>query len=312
MDMGDLEWEKGIIILVKNIVVYCYYLDGIVIVINVIDILGYVDFGGEVECGLFMVDGVLLLVDVFEGLLLQMWFVLCKVLVVYLLVILVVNKIDWFDVCIVEVVDVSYDLLLDVVFDFDDEVVVVVEYVLGLLMLYVFGCVGVVSIMVLFDGQVFDGINLDLLFEVFEKYVLLLKGELDVLLQVLVINLDVLIFLGWLVLICIYNGCICKGQQVVWICQVDGQQIVIIVKIIELLVIEGVECKLIDVVVVGDIVVVVGLFEIMIGDMLVVFVNFVVLFRIIVDELVILVIIGINILLLVGKVGGYKFIVCMV
>lgn len=94
MDTGDLEREKGITILAKNTAVHRHHPDGTVTVINVIDTPGHADFGGEVERGLSMVDGVLLLVDASEGPLPQTRFVLRKALAAHLPVILVVNKTD--------------------------------------------------------------------------------------------------------------------------------------------------------------------------------------------------------------------------
>ncbi len=78
MDSGDLEKEKGITILAKNTAVHRHNPDGTMTVINVIDTPGHADFGGEVERGLSMVDGVLLLVDASEGPLPQTRFVLRK------------------------------------------------------------------------------------------------------------------------------------------------------------------------------------------------------------------------------------------
>ena len=121
MDSGDLEREKGITILAKNTAVHRHHPDGSVTVINVIDTPGHADFGGEVERGLSMVDGVLLLVDASEGPLPQTRFVLRKALAAHLPVILVVNKTDRPDARIAEVVEASHDLLLDVASDLDDE-----------------------------------------------------------------------------------------------------------------------------------------------------------------------------------------------
>ena len=108
MDSGDLEREKGITILAKNTSVR---LDGTKI--NIIDTPGHADFGGEVERGLTMVDGVLLLVDASEGPLPQTRFVLRKALEARLPVVLVVNKIDRPDARIEEVVNEVYELFLD-------------------------------------------------------------------------------------------------------------------------------------------------------------------------------------------------------
>src|ERR671924_837963 len=108
LDSNDLEREKGITILAKNTAVR--YGD---IKINIIDTPGHADFGGEVERGLTMVDGVLLLVDASEGPLPQTRFVLRKALEAKLPVILVVNKVDRPDARIAEVVDDVYELFID-------------------------------------------------------------------------------------------------------------------------------------------------------------------------------------------------------
>src|ERR1700755_2772183 len=113
MDSGDLEKEKGITILAKNTAVHRGHPDGSMTVINVIDTPGHADFGGEVERGLSMVDGVLLLVDASEGPLPQTRFVLRKALEAQLPVILVINKVDRPDARIAEVVDACYELFID-------------------------------------------------------------------------------------------------------------------------------------------------------------------------------------------------------
>src|SRR6266700_4331348 len=108
LDSGDLEREKGITILAKNTAVHRGGLT-----INIIDTPGHADFGGEVERGLSMADGVLLLVDASEGPLPQTRFVLHKTLQARLPVILVINKVDRADARIAEVVDACYELFLD-------------------------------------------------------------------------------------------------------------------------------------------------------------------------------------------------------
>ena len=128
MDSGDLEREKGITILAKNTAiryrgpaaVAAGKPDGVTI--NVIDTPGHADFGGEVERGLSMVDGVVLLVDASEGPLPQTRFVLRKALAAKLPVILVVNKVDRADARIAEVVAETTDLLLGLASDLSDEV----------------------------------------------------------------------------------------------------------------------------------------------------------------------------------------------
>ena len=108
MDSMDLEREKGITILAKNTAVH--YGD---LTINIVDTPGHADFGGEVERGLTMVDGVLLLVDASEGPLPQTRFVLRKTLEARLPVICVINKIDRPDARPAEVLDAVYELFID-------------------------------------------------------------------------------------------------------------------------------------------------------------------------------------------------------
>ena len=108
LDSMDLEREKGITILAKN--TSLRYKD---VKLNIVDTPGHADFGGEVERGLTMVDGVLLLVDASEGPLPQTRFVLRKALEARLPVILVVNKVDRPDARVAEVVDEVYELFLD-------------------------------------------------------------------------------------------------------------------------------------------------------------------------------------------------------
>src|SRR5665648_816576 len=127
MDSGDLEREKGITILAKNTAVHyrgpaakAVGEDGITI--NVIDTPGHADFGGEVERGLSMVDGVVLLVDASEGPLPQTRFVLRKALAALLPVIIVVNKTDRPDARIAAVVEETHDLLLGLAADLHEDV----------------------------------------------------------------------------------------------------------------------------------------------------------------------------------------------
>ncbi|MDQ1745373.1 MAG: GTP-binding protein, partial [Pseudonocardiales bacterium] len=113
MDSNDLEREKGITILAKNTAVNYVSPDGERMIINIIDTPGHADFGGEVERGLSMVDGIVLLVDASEGPLPQTRFVLRKALSAKLPVILVINKVDRPDARIAEVVDETYELFLE-------------------------------------------------------------------------------------------------------------------------------------------------------------------------------------------------------
>ena len=116
MDSGDLEREKGITILAKNTAIRytgAAATDGEPMTINIIDTPGHADFGGEVERGLSMVDGIVLLVDASEGPLPQTRFVLRKALNADMPVVLVVNKVDRADARIAEVVDETYELFMD-------------------------------------------------------------------------------------------------------------------------------------------------------------------------------------------------------
>jgi GTP-binding protein len=312
LDSGDLEREKGITILAKNTAVHRQHLDGSVTVINVIDTPGHADFGGEVERGLSMVDGVLLLVDASEGPLPQTRFVLRKALAAHLPVILVVNKTDRADARITEVVDASHDLLLDVADDLDDEAAKAAEEALGLPTLYASGRAGVASTVQPADGQVPDGDNLDPLFDVLLQHIPPPSGDPDAPLQALVTNLDASAFLGRLALVRIHNGRLRKGQQVAWLREIDGEPVVASAKITELLVTEGVERSPTEEAIAGDIVAVAGIPEIMIGDTLADIANPVALPRITVDEPAISVTVGTNTSPLAGKVSGHKLTARMV
>jgi GTP-binding protein len=312
LDSGDLEREKGITILAKNTAVHRHHPDGGITVINVIDTPGHADFGGEVERGLSMVDGVLLLVDASEGPLPQTRFVLRKALAAHLPVILVVNKTDRPDARISAVVEASHDLLLDVASDLDDEAAAAAERALDLPTLYASGRAGVVSTVAPADGDVPEGANLDPLFDVLMKHIPAPKGNPEAPLQALVTNLDASPFLGRLALIRIYNGRLRKGQTVAWMRHVDGAPVITSARITELLATVGVERSPTEEAIAGDIVAVAGLPEIMIGDTLADPDHAHALPRITVDEPAISVTIGTNSSPLAGKVSGHKLTARMV
>ena len=312
LDSGDLEREKGITILAKNTAVHRHHADGSVTVINVIDTPGHADFGGEVERGLSMVDGVLLLVDASEGPLPQTRFVLRKALAAHLPVILVVNKTDRPDARIAEVVSDSHDLLLDVATDLDAEAQKAAEHALGLPTLYASGRAGVASTIEPANGEVPEGENLDALFDVLLEHIPRPTGDPEAPLQALVTNLDASAFLGRLALVRIYNGKLRKGQQVAWMREVDGVPVVTNAKITELLATEGVDRSPTEEAIAGDIVAVAGLPEIMIGDTLADTEHAHALPRITVDEPAISVTIGTNTSPLAGKVSGHKLTARMV
>lgn len=302
MDSGDLEREKGITILAKNTAVHRHHPDGSVTVINVIDTPGHADFGGEVERGLSMVDGVVLLVDASEGPLPQTRFVLRKALAASLPVILVVNKTDRPDARIAEVVEESHDLLLDLASDLDDEAAEAAELALDLPVLYASGREGKASTEQPENGNAPDAPNLDALFDVLLKCVPAPKGDAAAELQAHVTNLDASPFLGRLALVRIHNGTLRKGQNVAWM-SAEGTKTV---KITELLATVGVERNPAEEAVAGDIVAVAGIPEIMIGDTLADPENPVALPRITVDEPAISVTVGINTSPLAGRNGGTK------
>lgn len=308
MDSGDLEREKGITILAKNTAVHRHNPDGTVTVINVIDTPGHADFGGEVERGLSMVDGVVLLVDASEGPLPQTRFVLRKALAASLPVILVVNKTDRPDARIEEVVEESHDLLLDLASDLDDEASEAAELALDLPVLYASGREGKASTARPENGHAPAAENLDELFEVLLKYVPAPKGDAAKPLQAHVTNLDASPFLGRIGLVRIHNGTLRKGQNVAWMTP-EGTKTV---KITELLQTIGVERKPGEEAIAGDIVAVAGIPDIMIGDTLADVENPVALPRITVDEPAISVTIGTNTSPLVGRVQGHKLTARMV
>ena len=308
MDSGDLEREKGITILAKNTAVHRDNPDGTVPVINVIDTPGHADFGGEVERGLSMVDGVVLLVDASEGPLPQTRFVLRKALAASLPVIIVVNKTDRPDARIEEVVTEAQDLLLDLASDLDDEAAAAAEALLDLPVLYASGREGKASMNRPEDGQAPDTENLDVLFDVLMEHVPAPKGDSAAPLQAHVTNLDASDFLGRLALVRIHNGELRKGQNVAWM-HADGVKNV---KITELLKTVGVNREPGEVAVAGDIVAVAGIPEIMIGDTLADIENPVALPTITVDEPAISVVIGTNTSPLVGRVKGHKLTARMV
>ena len=157
MDSMDLEREKGITILAKNTAVRHEAPDGSAVTINIIDTPGHADFGGEVERGLEMVDGVLLLVDASEGPLPQTRFVLRKALAKQLPIVLVVNKTDRSDARIAEVVEETYELFLDLLDDAD-------THVLDFPVVYASARAGRASLTVPADGDMPDSPDLGPLF----------------------------------------------------------------------------------------------------------------------------------------------------
>ncbi|MGH3925653.1 MAG: GTP-binding protein, partial [Pseudonocardiaceae bacterium] len=192
LDSGDLEREKGITILAKNTAVTRSTPDGAV-TINVVDTPGHADFGGEVERGLSMVDGVLLLVDASEGPLPQTRFVLRKALAARLPVVLVVNKVDRPDARIAAVVDETHDLLLDLATDLATDVA---DAVLDMPVLYASARAGRASLNRPPDGELPDAEDLTPLFDAILRHVPPPAGDAEAPLQAHVTNLDASTFLG--------------------------------------------------------------------------------------------------------------------
>jgi GTP-binding protein len=202
MDSGELEREKGITILAKNTAVR--YGD---VKINIIDTPGHADFGGEVERGLTMVDGALLLVDASEGPLPQTRFVLRKALEARLPVILVVNKVDRPDARIQAVVDEVYELFLDL--DADEEQ-------FDFPIVYCNARAGLASL----DPESV-GTDLAPLFELLLDRIPAPRHDPEHGLQALVTNLDASPYFGRLALCRVLNGTIRRGQTLAW-CRADG------------------------------------------------------------------------------------------
>ena len=268
MDSGDLEREKGITILAKNTAIAYKGKNsgGKEITINVIDTPGHADFGGEVERGLSMVDGVVLLVDASEGPLPQTRFVLRKALESNLPVILLVNKTDRPDARIDEVVEETHDLLLGLASDIHEDVPELdVDAILDLPVIYASGRAGRASMNKPADGTMPDNDDLEPLFEAIMKYIPAPKYDDEHPLQAHVTNLDASPFLGRLALLRIFNGTLRKGQQVAWVRQDGTTQNV---KITELLKTKALERFPTDEANPGDIVAVAGIEEITIGETL--------------------------------------------
>ena len=287
MDSMDLEREKGITILAKNTAVK----RGDTIV-NIIDTPGHADFGGEVERGLEMVDGVILLVDASEGPLPQTRFVLRKALQKNLPVILLINKVDRPDSRIAEVVDEAYGLFLDL--DANEEQI---EFPI----VYASAKAGRASRNRPEDGGMPDKENLDELFETIFSAIPAPTYHEGAPLQAHVTNLDSSPFLGRLALCRVREGVIKKGQSVTWI-KTDGTTER--VKISELLITEALERVPALEAHPGDIIAVAGIETITLGETLADLENAHALPLITVDEPSISMTIGINTSPLAGKSGN--------
>jgi len=289
MDSGDLEREKGITILAKNTAVKHGGLT-----INIIDTPGHADFGGEVERGLSMVDGVVLLVDASEGPLPQTRFVLRKTLEAGLPVILVINKVDRPDARIAEVVDACYELFIDL-----DANETQIEFPI----VYASARAGRASLNRPEDGGLPDAENLEPLFEVIREFVPAPSYDPAAPMRAQVTNLDASSYLGRIALCRVFSGEVTKGQQAAW-CRRDGT--IQRVKITELFLTEALDRVPTAKAGPGDIIAVAGIADIMIGETLADPDDPRPLPLITVDEPAISMTLGVNNSPLVGQVKGSK------
>ena len=260
MDSMDLEREKGITILAKNTAVRYPRGPQGPVTFNIVDTPGHADFGGEVERGLAMVDGVLLLVDASEGPLPQTRFVLRKALQARLPVVLVVNKVDRPDARIGEVVDETYELFLDLLDDPAAD-----SAALDFPIVYCSARAGRASLERPADGTMPDSPDLEPLFRTVLETVPAPSYEEGAPLQAQVTNLDASPYLGRLALCRVRNGTLRRGAQVAW-CRTDGT--VARVKLSELLVTEALDRVPAESVGPGEIAAVAGIPEITIGETL--------------------------------------------
>ncbi len=272
MDSGDLEREKGITILAKNTAVRW---GGVKM--NIVDTPGHADFGGEVERGLTMVDGVLLLVDASEGPLPQTRFVLRKALEARLPVVLVINKVDRADARIEEVVDQVEELFLDLDAD---------EHQISFPILYSNARAGWVS-----TERGVEGTDVAPLFQAIIDHVPPPQFDETAPTQALVCNLSASPYVGRLAICRVYNGELKKGGTIAW-CKVDGS--IEKAKITEMYVTESLEQVPAESAGPGEIVSVAGLAEVTIGETLADADNPIPLPAITVDEPSLAMTIGIN------------------
>jgi len=281
MDSGDLEREKGITILAKNTAVRYQGTT-----INIIDTPGHADFGGEVERGLAMVDGVVLLVDAAEGPLPQTRFVLRKTLEKRLPVILCINKVDRPDARISEVVHEVEELFLDL--DADEEQIMFP-------VLFASAKQG-------WAATTADATGTDLtpLFETILSHMPAPEFDPAAGLQALVCNLDASPYLGRLALCRVVNGTLERGSRVAW-CRIDGT--IEHARVTELFITEALERTPAASAGPGNIVAVAGFEEITIGETLADPENPIALTPLTVDEPSLSMTIGINTSPLAGTEG---------
>jgi GTP-binding protein len=246
MDSTDLEREKGITILAKNTSIRYGEVK-----LNIIDTPGHADFGGEVERGLTMVDGVLLLVDASEGPLPQTRFVLRKALEAKLPVIVVVNKVDRPDARIAEVVDEVYQLFIDLDAD---------ESQIDFPIAYTNARAGWAAL-----GEHTDGTDLKPLMDLIASAIPAPSYDPDAPLQAHVTNLDASPYVGRLAICRVHNGTIRAGEPIAW-CRAGGE--IERATVSELYVTEALERVVAAEAGPGEIIAVAGLPDVTIGETL--------------------------------------------
>jgi GTP-binding protein len=256
LDSMDLEREKGITILAKNTAVRHHLSDGSTVTINIIDTPGHADFGGEVERGLEMVDGVLLLVDASEGPLPQTRFVLRKALAKKLPIIVVINKVDRRDARIAEVVEQTYELFLDLLDDDSSDA-------LDFPVVYASAKAGRASLTAPGNGEMPDSADLGPLFATIVQHIPAPSYVEGATLQAHVTNLDASPYLGRLALCRVVAGTLRRNQNVAW-CRADGT--VRTVRLSELLITNALDREPAESAGPGDIVAIAGIPEITIGE----------------------------------------------
>ncbi|HWR06667.1 translational GTPase TypA [Sporomusa sp.] len=243
MDSNDLERERGITILSKNTAVMYKETK-----INIVDTPGHADFGGEVERVLNMVDGVLLLVDAFEGPMPQTKYVLRKALEQKLKPIVVINKIDRPDQRVEDVVDEVLELFIEL--EANDEQ-------LDFPVVYAAAREGVAKMAMADDSD-----NLQPLFECIEKTIPAPRGEIDGPLQVMITTLDYDDYVGRIAIGRVVRGRIAGGQNVI----ILNGETETKARIGKVYIYEGLKRTEVKDAALGDIIAMIGLESVNIGD----------------------------------------------
>lgn len=246
MDNNALEKERGITILSKNC--SCLYND---VKINIIDTPGHADFGGEVERVLKMVDGVLLVVDAYEGPMPQTRFVLERALALKLKVVVVVNKVDRPDARISEVIDEVLELFLEL--DADEEQ-------LNSPFVFVSARYGIAS-----NDKNVKGVDMKPLFETILSHIPAPEGDENGSMQMLVSSAEHNDYVGKLAVGKLTRGSLSVGQNVV-LCNYHDSSKQVRSKVVSLFVFEGVKRVPVNTVPIGEIACVAGLEDVQIGD----------------------------------------------